>query len=137
MGLVPEWLQGVIHTMQERADAKYAEELKNYNSAAQDWITANVINRDNGLAVTQFTRPVPARVVFSTDENGNLTQISETDPKIVPPVLPPPVPKQAPTPLRTSAPYADAANQAVMGQILQIVAETSAAVNRIVAKVGA
>ena len=137
MAFIPEWLQGVIDTMQKRANEKYEDDLNLYRQASQDWITTNVINRDNGLPITPFTRPVPARVVFGTDENGTLSQTSSPDPSIKAPELPPAAPKQPSTPFRTTAPYADAAEQAVMGQILQFVAETNAAVARIASKVGA
>jgi hypothetical protein len=88
MATIAEWLQGVIDTMQEKANAKYQDDLSIYRQACEDWITANVANRDTGLPLTQFTRTAPARVVFGVDDKGNITQTSVADPGVKAPVLP-------------------------------------------------
>jgi hypothetical protein len=95
MATVADWLQGVINTMQEKADAKYQDDLNSYSQAADDWVAANVANRDNGLPLTQFTKAVPARVLFAVDNSGHITQTSATDASVKAPVLPPETPKTA------------------------------------------
>jgi hypothetical protein len=104
MAFVAEWLQGVVRTMQEKADAKYEDELKNWKQAAADWVAAGVITRDNGGTVGPFVKIAPARVVFGVDDNGNLTQTSVTDSSIEKPVLPPASAKQPSTAFVTGAP---------------------------------
>jgi hypothetical protein len=103
MATTADWLQGVIHTMQDKADAKYRDDLNVYNQACNDWIAANVANRDNGLPLTQFTKPAPARVIFGVDGNGNVTQTSVTDSSEKLPVLPADTLKTAPTAFTTCA----------------------------------
>ncbi len=78
--------------MQERADAKFADDVKKFEAAKQDWIAANIINRDNGLPLTQFTAATPVHVFFAADENGDLkqTQVPYDSPA---PELPPATPK--------------------------------------------
>jgi hypothetical protein len=93
MGYVPEWLQGVINTMQGKADAKYRDEVASYEAAAQDWIKAMQINQADHLAIVPFTKPAPQRVVFAADENNNLTQTLapvEVQAPVLPPYVEPP-----------------------------------------------
>ena len=104
MALVPDWLKGVIITMQERSDAKYEDELKVWKQAAADWTAAGVITRDSGNMVAAFTKPIPGRVVFGVDDAGNLTQATVTDESIQMPELPPAKPKVQASAFTTGAP---------------------------------
>lgn len=122
MALIAEWLQGVVDTMQEKADAKYEDELKGYRQAAADWIAAAVISRDNNSTVAPFAKAVPARVVFGVDENGNLTQTSVTDLSVLPPVLPPATVKQPATAFTTGVPAQSYAIQETLTLVRQIAA---------------
>jgi hypothetical protein len=103
MATTADWLQGVIQTMQDKADTKYLDDVNIYNQACNDWIAANVANRDNGLPLTQFTKPAPARVVFGVDGDGNITQTSVTDSSVKLPVLPAETRKTASTGFTTGA----------------------------------
>ena len=97
MAFIPEWLQGVIDTMQKRANEKYEDDLNVYRQASQDWITANVINRDNGLPIARFTRPAPARV-FGPTKTAPWHRRANLIRRIKAPEPPPPPPKQPPPP---------------------------------------
>ncbi len=122
MALVPDWLKGVINTMQERSDAKYADELKVWKQAAADWTAAAIITRDNGNMVTAFTKPIPVRVVFGVDDAGNLTQTTVTDESIQLPELPPAQPKLQASAFTTGAP----AQSDAIFETLQLVRQIAA-----------
>ncbi len=122
MALVPDWLKGVITTMQERSDAKYEDELKVWKQAAADWTTAGVVARDSGNMETPFTKPIPGRVVFGVDDAGNLTQATVTDESIQIPELPPAKPKVQASAFTTGAP---AQSEAII-ETLQLVRQIAA-----------
>jgi hypothetical protein len=122
MALVAEWLQNTVLAMQKQADLKYEDELKVWKQAAEDWVAAGVITRDNGGTVAPFLKAVPARVVFGVDENGNLMQTSVTDTTIENPVLPAPTAKQQAVPFTTGGPAQSDAIQETLKLVRQIAA---------------
>lgn len=89
--ITPQWLLDEIESEQKIQDGVYASAVSVYCSAVNDWITANKINRDNGLPITPFVKPIPQRVVIYPEGFGMSQRLEDADPNLPKPVLPPPV----------------------------------------------
>lgn len=88
----PQWLQDVIANTQKIQDAKDADNLKKYDMAAADWVTNNVMNRDQGRALT--APPSLPTITTFYDAGGYMDGRTVPNPAAKPPVLPPPATTQ-------------------------------------------
>lgn len=114
------WLVNMLNTMQADSDAHYYKsgDRANFQQAKANWISANIINRDVGLPITEFTTSVPQRVVFYATGFSSWAQKLVDDPDATKPVLPPPTPKVQGPPISTSSANAEASLNSALGQIM-------------------
>jgi len=91
MDFIPEaWLIETMKYLQAAEDAHYLSSGTRavFEQAKANWIEANVRNRDAGLPITEFTAPVPQRVVFFYTSRNTYSQRLEADPGATLPELP-------------------------------------------------
>jgi hypothetical protein len=74
-----------------------------YCAAVQDWISANSINRDHGLPLAPFVRPIPQRVVLYAEGFEIKQRLEDPDQTLPKPVLPPPANVPPSSPFTTGA----------------------------------
>jgi len=101
----PQWLQNVCRGIQIQLDQRYANDKAIYIGAVNNWIVANVQNRDTNKPITPFTTAKPVHMIAYVAQGdspvnalGHVEQYADDtpDPTLPEAVLPAPM-KSAPS----------------------------------------